>query len=172
MRTWKDVATLVKPKRLDGRFVARCAADFPFMLEEGTHVALVPPRTDLPRSVTVNYAREIDDTSYELGFEEVIDETQAHGLVGCHCLIERANIDESLYEHEPASWEGWTVVDGEGNAIGTVHDVMHNPGQSLLEVNRLENKPAYIPVVDEIIRAVDVEERTITVSLPDGLLDL
>jgi 16S rRNA processing protein RimM len=142
------------------------------MLEEGASVALVPPRTDLPRHVTVNYVREIDESSYELGFDEVVDEAQAHGLVGCHCLIERASIDESLYENEPASWDGWTVVDGEGNVIGAVNDVIRNPGQALLEVNRLSGKPVYIPAVDEIICAVDVEERSITVNLPDGLLDL
>jgi ribosomal 30S subunit maturation factor RimM len=53
-----------------------------------------------------------------------------------------------------------------------VNDIIRNPGQALLEVSRLSGKPAYIPAVDEIICAVDVEERSITVNLPDGLLDL
>lgn len=173
MRTWKDVATLVKTRNLKGRFVARYAADFPFSLQEGVEVAFVPPQTDLPRRGVVTFSHEVDDSTFEVEFDTVQDEHDAHGLVGCHCLIRRDEIDESLYEDEPATWEGWEVVDEDGAFIGFVKDVADNPGQALLEVERPDGVgTAYIPVVDEIIIGVDVPGSVITVCLPKGLLDL
>ena len=173
MRTWKDVATLVKPRNLKGKFVARCAADFPFALEEGDVVAFVPPQTDLPRRGTVNYVHELGGSEYEVGFEEIVDEAGAHGLAGCHCLIERCEIDESLFAEEPATWQGWEVVSVDGEPVGAVAALIENPGQALLEVDRADGEGAVlVPVVDEIVVDVDVEGRRVTVNLPAGLLDL
>lgn len=142
------------------------------MLEEGDIVALVPPQTDLPRRVTVNFTRELGSDSYEVGFDEITDEAAAHGLAGCHCLIRRSDIDDALYAEEPAMWTGWCVVEGGGEPIGEVSAVVENPGQALLEVARPDAKPAYIPLVDDFIVNVDVDARTIIVDLPSGLLDL
>ena len=172
MRTWKNVATLVKTKNLNGRFVARPAADFPFILEEGCEVAFVPPQTDLPRRGRVNFARDVDGTSYEVGFDTVGDESTAYGLIGCRCLVRCDDIDDAVFEDEPAAWVGWRVVEADGNLVGEVASLLENPGQSLLEVRRGDGSLSYIPVVDEFIRDVDVDERLVVVDLPAGLLDL
>ena len=173
MRTWKDVATLVKTKNLNGRFVARTAADLPLLLEEGMEVALVPPQTDLPRSGVVDYVCELADGSFEIGFDSVKDETSAHGLVGSHCLVRRSCIQDQLDAEVSASWSGWRVVDVSGHAVGEVVEIIDNPGQSLLVVNRGAELPeAFIPLVDAFIVSVDENEREIVVDVPDGLLTL
>ena len=173
MRTWKDVATLVKRKNLNGRFVARPAAGLPFVLEEGQEVALVPPQTDLPRSAVVELVRDLGDGSFEVQFDSITDEATASGLVGCHCLVRRSDVQGKLSCAPEASWEGWRVVDESGGLIGEVHGLLDNPGQSLLEVGRGEGLPmAYIPVVDAFICDVREDVRTITVTLPEGLLTL
>ena len=173
MRAWKDVATIVKPRNVKGRFVARCAADFPFMLREGDCVALVPPQTDLPRHVVVDFSQELSGSTYEVGFAEITDETQAHALSGCHCLMRRDEIDDAVYAEEPATWLDWAVREENGERLGTVASLLDNPGQALLEVQRDDGAGfAYIPVVDAIVVDVDVENRVITVCLPNGLLDL
>ena len=172
MRTWKNVATLVKTKNLNGRFVARPAADFPFMLEEGCEVAFVPPQTDLPRRGRVTYVRDLDGKSYEVGFDSVGDESAAYGLVGCRCLVRRDDIDDGVYEDEPAAWVGWRVAEFGGDLVGEVSSLVENPGQALLEVRRPDDAMAYIPVVDEFIRDGDVDTGVILVDLPAGLLDL
>ena len=171
MRAWIDVAILAKPKNLDGRLVVRGTAGFPFLLEEGDEVAFVPPQTDLPRRAVVESINEIDDRSAEVIFEGV-DGPAAQGLAGCHCLIRRDSLDESLFEEEPALWEGWTLVDEQAGEVGTVRDLVSNPGQDLLEVDRPDGSTLLVPVVDEIIKDVDVESRKIQTVLPQGLLDL
>ena len=172
MRTWRNVATLVKTKNLNGRFVARPAAGLPFIPEIGCEVAFVPPRTDLPRRGRVDFVRDIDGSAYEVGFDTVVDDAAAHGLVGSCCLVRRDEIDDALFEEEPAAWVGWRVVELDGNPVGEVASLVENPGQALLEVTRGDGGLSYIPVVDEFIRDVDLEGRVVTVDLPSGLLDL
>ena len=51
--------------------------------------------------------------------------------------------------------------------------IIENPGQALIAVARPDGSgETLIPVVDEFIRAVDVDERLIEVGVPEGLLDL
>ncbi|MBQ9041236.1 MAG: 16S rRNA processing protein RimM [Eggerthellaceae bacterium] len=171
MHAWADVAVLAKTKNLKGRFVAYAAAGLPFLLEDGDEVAFVPPQLDVPRKAVVSYVNLLDDHTAEIEFDGV-DGDAASVLAGSHCLIPRNVIDESVYEEAPVTWEGWTVVDVSADQIGVVAGLLDNPGQALLEVEREDGSTTLVPVVDEIIRGVDVEDRTVLVDLPNGLLDL
>ena len=172
MRDWMDVAILAKTRNLKGRLVVQGAAGLPFLLQEGLEVAFVPPQTDLPRKSTVLSLRMLDDRSAEVAFDGV-DGDSARGLAGCHCLIRRCDVDESAFEDEPAMWEGWQVFDDAAGLLGAVSGVIDNPGQALLEVSRADGRGnLLVPVVDEIVRDVDVDGRAISVTLPNGLLDL
>ena len=142
MRTWADVAVLAKTKNLKGRLVARAAAGLPFLLEAGDEVAFVPPRLDVPRRAVVSLVKLVDERSAEVEFEGV-DGDDAAELAGCHCLIRRDSIDESVFEEK-----------------------------ALLEVGRPDGGRVLVPVVDEIVRDVDAKRRIIGVELPQGLLDL
>ncbi len=171
MRTWIDVAILAKSRNLDGRFVANSAAGLPFILVEGDEVALVPPKLDVPRRVHVASVHPIDDFRAEIRFEEVMTPDVSQELVGMHCLIRRADIDDELFEDATALWEGWTVVDRKEGPIGTVVGIIDNAAQSLIEVSRGEST-VLIPAVDEIVSHVDAETKRIHVDAPNGLLDL
>ena len=171
MRTWVDVAVLAKSRNLDGRFVARAAAGLPFLLEEGDSIALVPPKLDLPRTVTVSRVVLLDDERAEVSFEEVSDAGIASELVGMHCLIKRDLIDAESFEEAPALWEGWPIVDASLGEIGTLAGVVENTAQTLLEVDR-NGSIVLVPFVDEIVTEIDVDGERILVNLPNGLLEL
>ena len=171
MHAWADVAVLAKTRNLNARFVARAAAGLPFLLEAGDEVAFVPPQTDAPRSAVVLEVRPIDERTADVAFEGVNGQT-ASELVGSHCLIKRATIDESVFEEAPAMWENWAVIDMAAGEIGVVAGLIDNPGQALLEVERPDGSTVLVPVVDDIVREVDVESATVHVDLPQGLLDL
>jgi len=171
MRTWVDVAVLAKSRNLDGRFVARAAAGLPFLLEEGDSIALVPPKLDLPRTVTVSRVVLLDEERAEISFEEVSDAGIASELVGMHCLIRRDLIDAESFEEAPALWEGWPVVDASLGEIGTLTGVVENTAQTLLEVDR-NGSIVLVPFVDEIVTEIDVDGERILVNLPNGLLEL
>ena len=171
MRTWVDVAILAKSRNLDGRFVARAAAGLPFLLEEGDTVSLVPPKLDVPRTVTVSHVVLLDDDRAEITFDEVDDVGVASELVGMHCLIKRDLIDTESFEEAPALWEGWPIVDALLGEIGTLVGVVENTAQTLLEVDRNGSR-VLIPLVDEIVTNIDVDGERIHVNLPIGLLEL
>lgn len=172
MRAWMDVAVLAKTRNAKGRLVVKSTAGLPFLLEEGDEVAFVPPRTDVVRRAVVQAVYLADDRSADVEFEGVDGDT-ARALVGCHCLIRRSSIDETQLQDEPAFWNEWHVVDDEAGPIGEVADVIDNPGQMLLQVKRPDGLgEVLIPVVDEIVRDVDVASRIVGVTLPNGLLDL
>lgn len=66
---------------------------------------------------------------------------------------------------------GFRIVDRQLGLIGTVADLYETPGQVLATV-QYQGKEVMIPLVDATIRAVDGSTRTISVDLPDGLLDV
>ena len=171
MRTWIDVAVLAKSKNKDGRLVAKSAMGLPFLLVEGDEVALVPPQLDLPRNVVVRSVKLLDDYSAELKFEEVTSPDIAAGLVGMHCLIRSDEIDPEAFEEPSVLWEGYEVVDEFAGPVGTVCGIVDNTAQMLIEVDH-EGKRVLIPFVDEIVTEIEPESGTVTVRLPDGLLDL
>lgn len=63
------------------------------------------------------------------------------------------------------------VVEENGSNIGTVDQVIDLSGNELLVVSNGDNE-VLIPLKDEILKRVDIQEKKIEVLLPDGLLDL
>ena len=136
-------------------------------------MAFVPPQTDLPREAVVEFVGEQGDGSFEVGFDAIEDETAAHGLVGCHCLVKRADLELEELEESPETWAGWRVFDADGMLVGEVSEFVDRPVQPLLAVERAEGRgEAYLPVADELIVEVDAESRRIVMEIPAGLLDL
>ena len=66
---------------------------------------------------------------------------------------------------------GLTVIDEDGARLGTLSDVIQNSAQDLYEVER-ENKSKFlIPAVEEFILKIDLQEKTMTVRLIEGLME-
>lgn len=66
---------------------------------------------------------------------------------------------------------GLSVVTEDGE-LGKISDVIQNTAQDLYEVKTAEGKKIYIPVVKEFVTDVDMENKVVKVTLPEGLLDL
>ena len=171
MRTWIDVAQLIKTRNLDGGFVVQGTAGLPFLFEEGTQVAFVPPQTDMPRSGTVVSAEQTEGNRGYVRFAEIDDPDTARALVGTHCLMKRSEVPESAAV-AGAGIVGWTVRDANEGVLGTVSDIVENAAQNLLEVARPDGGTILIPLVDEFIVAVDEAAREISVEVPAGLTSL
>ena len=173
MRTWADVAELTNTKNLKGGLVVRCATGLPFVFEEGMEVALVPPVLDAPRRVHVIDAECTGPDGGLVWFGEVDDVSTAELLVGCHCLVQRSQLEQSLGAlREFADLSGWRVEDASFGFVGTVARVDDMPGQTLLAVSRPDGRETLVPVVDEFIAGLDEERCCVNVSLPAGLLSL
>jgi len=98
------------------------------------------------------------------------DRTSAESVVGVRLLVEEApsTDPDAFYDHELV---GLTAIDGAGATIGTVADVLHQPGHDLLVLDRPDAPAAMIPFVAAIVPTVDVAGGRLVVEAPPGLLD-
>lgn len=104
-------------------------------------------------------------------FEEIPDRTQADSLRGTKfwaAPLETDDDEEGFYDHE---LEGLKVIHN-GEEIGEVTGVMHGPAGEILEVALNNKKEALIPFVHAIVPEVDLDAGTVTITPPEGLLDL
>jgi 16S rRNA processing protein RimM len=104
----------------------------------------------------------------------VHDRTAAEGLRG---VVLTADVPDDEVPDDPEEFfdhqlRGLSVRTADGTVIGVVDDVVHLPSQDLLSVHREAGREVLVPFVAEIVTDIDVDAGTVTVELPEGLLDL
>ena len=67
---------------------------------------------------------------------------------------------------------GFKVVLSNKTTLGSIEEIINNPGQDLLKIISPEKKEILIPFHEDFIVRIDKKKRTITVQLPEGLIDL
>lgn len=68
---------------------------------------------------------------------------------------------------------GFDVVDdADGSTIGTIEDIDDTTENVLFIVSRDNSGTVRIPAVDDLIASIDLEDKTINMNIPDGLLSL
>jgi len=67
---------------------------------------------------------------------------------------------------------GFRIVLKDKSIVGEIEEIIHNPGQDLLKIVSPEKKEILIPFHRDFIVRFDEKKRTITVQLPEGLIDL
>ena len=75
-------------------------------------------------------------------------------------------------EEAPEDLTGWTVKSPEGETIGTVTDYEDIPGNTCLWVRRPGGGEVLLPFHEDLVVEVDEKTGTLTLSIPDGILDL
>ncbi len=66
---------------------------------------------------------------------------------------------------------GLRVVTEDGNPLGTLTDVIKTGANDVYEVQTEDGKEVLLPAIRECVRKVDLEEKTVTVHIMEGLLD-
>ena len=67
---------------------------------------------------------------------------------------------------------GWKVCNADGQAVGTVVDYEDIPGNPCLWVERPDGEQVLIPFHEELIVSIDPKTGTLTLNIPDGILNL
>ena len=103
---------------------------------------------------------------------EDLSPDQAAALVG-HPLYLPLDLLPKLegnkfYFHEVL---GFKVVDEEKGDIGTLQQVIEYPAQPLFQIIKNDTE-ILIPVIDEVIKKVDRDTKTLFIAAPNGLIDL
>ena len=106
-----------------------------------------------------------------LGLEGVADRTAAEALRGAVVLVRRADLpalEEDEYWHDEVV--GFDVETLDGTVVGTIAGVMSNGLHDVLEV-RAGDREYLIPVVADVVRAIDRPARRVRIDPLPGLLD-
>lgn len=129
-------------------------------------------RTRSGRSLTVA-ASSVSSGKQVVHFDGVDDRDTAESLRGTELFVpaaERPALDDPdvFYDTDLVGLEARTVT---GRRLGPVRDVLHAGGASYLVVD-IDGRERLIPFVAAIVPEVDLATATVTVDLPDGLLEL
>lgn len=114
---------------------------------------------------------KINGNKATVTFEDLKPE-EAQSLVGCELFLPLSMLPEltgnRFYFHEV---KGWHVVDDEKGDIGIINSVIEYPAQPLFQIMKNETE-ILVPIIDQIIKKVDREKKTMFISAPNGLIDL
>ncbi len=113
-----------------------------------------------------------DDKTARIKFKDIIDLPGATRLNGRAVILEEKTIPVELLQNlEPSELIGFKVFDLQKKSIGIVTGLDESGKQSILEVNS-DEKEILIPFHEDLVKKIDLKRKTITVDLPEGLLDL
>jgi 16S rRNA processing protein RimM len=102
-------------------------------------------------------------------FCDIDTQQRAQELTGCDVYFPRALAEEAEDVPSLASLVGFEIVDASNRkVIGTIADIDDSTVNILFE---MENG-MLIPANDDLIEDIDAEQRTITMNIPEGLLDI
>ena len=112
-------------------------------------------------------------TDHLIHLDGVDDRTKAETLVGAQFTIDhsdRRSLDRDEWWVDDIV--GCRVLDVDGRELGVVVGVAVGSSQDRLVMETASGTTAEIPLVDELVPAVDVDDGRIVTDLPPGLLEL
>ena len=122
--------------------------------------------------VTITSVKYLKDTVV-LKFKEVNDMDEAEKLKGAMLFVERKDAirlpENSFFIGDIIGCE---VFDEERGSLGTVQDIIQTGSNDVYLVRGTGvYKEVLIPALKTVVSKVDIENKRIDVSLPEGLLD-
>jgi 16S rRNA processing protein RimM len=98
-------------------------------------------------------------------FEKVAEFT------GCKIFLTTVG-EERISEYNQKPVIGFKVVLSNRKQIGTITELIQNPGQVLLKIISPCNKEILIPFHEDFILDMDAGKKTIVVEIPEGLTEI
>jgi len=103
----------------------------------------------------------------DLYTEEEADSIMKSGIYLPLDMLPKLSGDK-FYYHEVI---GFTIKDVNFGKVGTIVHINDKAAQPLFEIDR-DGNDVFIPMIDDFIKNVDRENKTILVETPEGLIDL
>jgi len=105
-------------------------------------------------------------------FEDIDTEEDADDLIGSALYLPLDMLPklegDKFYFHEII---GYTAIDESFGEIGIIKNVNDTTSQAIFEIDR-NGKEVLIPMINDFIKKLDRDKKTILFQAPDGLIDL
>lgn len=172
------VGRVVKAHGITGEVVVEVHTDDPAIrFAPGNTLRAKPSRGNAaPRSFVVDTVRDHGGRLL-VRLAGVCDRDAADALRGNLFVVDSDDlppIDEpdTYYDHQ---LEGLQVRTTAGHDVGVVAEVLHTAAGELLAVHRREGgetREVLVPFVTAIVTSVSLDDQTVEIDPPEGLLDL
>ncbi len=106
-----------------------------------------------------------------LRLDEVTAVEIAKTLTGKNIYIEEERYEKLKPKGVTVNMVGFTVTDKKAGVLGQVETLFETPGQVLATIQH-KGKEIIIPLIDTTIVGIDAARKSISVNLPEGLLDV
>jgi 16S rRNA processing protein RimM len=162
------VGVIRKPHGVRGEASVEPWTNSPERFDDLTSVTLVSPDEASTREVRIESVRVHGDRAL-LKFEGIDAPEEVDPLRNWTIEIPESEARE-LEENEYFLHDlvGLTLIDAEGREQGRVVDIYEGGGGILLQVER-GNRRFDVPFASEICTKVDLQSKTMTVQLPEGI---
>ena len=164
------VGKIVKKYSFKGELLVKLDSDDPEMYIEMESVFVEHHKNLIP--FFVERASLHKSQLLRVKFEDVDSEADADSLLGAGLYLPLDLLPKlsgtKFYYHEVI---GFTVIDSSFGEVGTITAVNDSTAQALFEIDH-QGKEVLLPITDEIITKVDRQAKTISVTAPEGLIDL
>ncbi|MGA8026254.1 MAG: ribosome maturation factor RimM [Bryobacteraceae bacterium] len=165
------VAEILRPRGIRGELIAKSQTGIPGRLESLRRAqARLADGSDVPIQILEAWEHK-DDWVLKLAGVDSIDAAEPFRRADIWVpLSDRATLSGDEYFR--SDLVGCRLIEAAtGKCLGTVEGWQEYNGPPLMEV-KVGGREALIPFVKGIYRQVDLVARTITVDLPEGLLEL
>ncbi len=164
---WIEAGAIVRPHGLKGEVVVDLARDLLEVVTESMELR-VTGRREGERVLTVERARNHKSRKV-VQFKGVSTVEDAEALRGWSVWLTREQIG-------PLEEDRWFVADiigidvytDEDEYLGKLAEVMHMPGNDVYVV-RNDEKEILLPVIDDVVRSVDIDSGRMVIHLMEGL---
>ena len=112
----------------------------------------------------------VNDAEYQVNLEELAKVENAKKLVSKHVYVDEELL-AAYAKSSPLLWIGFTLTDINTGILGPLEDVMQTTNQWLGKVI-YKDKEVLIPLIDQVIKNVNIRSKIIILDLPQGLLDV
>lgn len=85
-----------------------------------------------------------------------------------HAKKDKNDLEKGKYFY--SDLRGCDVVDSKGAILGKVKEIEEFPAQLTLRVSRSKKPDFFVPFIEEFIKEVDIENKTICIEIIEGLL--
>ena len=164
-----EIGTIQRTHGVNGEFQVIWNNDF--YLEEQNLESVFIEFDEIPVPFFISSIRSKGEDKALVKLEDVEDVNIANELVGLKLLLPSEQIaknDDLLL----SDLIGYSMINDQEQPIGKIIDYHEYQSNSVFTVLHQSGAEVMIPVADELIVEVDEERKTITMVIPDGLIDL
>ena len=167
----ENIGFFRKKHGVHGELVLEFEAQFEQPVEASDRFFIELEGLLVPFFITENGFRFKSAKSAIVWFEGVDSESYARRLVGNPAYLFQNEIVDISEETTESYLLDFTVIDREIGEIGTISNVDDFSGNVVLTVN-FKGEEIMIPFNEDFLVSIEVDQKTITLKLPEGLIEI